>query len=730
MEDVRELLSQQNAPDILVLTETKMGAATMREAYEGLRELGYRQQHKALRRIQPAQAGVSILVHNSLVDAGLVTTSPMPSELQGLVTAVEIRLPSSEALQVVGVYMPIGQPGDGYTRKTIYKQLSQMVDASRDADTSCNLIIAGDFNAASTKGDRQAEARWPTTCDRQLSTWIKQQHVHTVQEAGSAEGRQATFRPRGGADHPHSRIDDILVASPRLAHTSRVTVVDTTGMQTDHNMVRADVPYTALNMIPPPPADWQTGASCPPPIAEKRLKLPLSQGDKTAIATAIEQEVGPEAYQLQQELEMVLGQQVRPYWQHRAEHHNRGHHPHLTLAARHPEEDRENATRQRIDEWAARLVDMCMAARSTALAVGPTHTVVPGGHHQLPRGMSRRRQKLVSQRKQLAEAIRAGGHGNERVEGLQQRLQTAITPASTRTEDQEVTQYRRLYKQIGREIAAIDAEHVSKRRQRKQATLEHLLDTRLKVGSKLLNGQYRRRNTVALRAVQTAAGLEADPHKVEQAVHAYYTAKMQPATGVKHGKYLPHEVQRSYPWMEAGGIDKYPLCTAGVQQRTQGATLQERIADEAAFGACVKTLAGAKAPGPDGITNEILQLMPGPAHEAMHALMQIMWATAYTPAAWKESLTVLIYKNKGSPLQLQQYRRIGLENTLYKLWTRLVTISMADYAERCNILSSTQAGFRGRRSTADQLETLTLLLEDATNQARHLPDYGGLLRGI
>jgi hypothetical protein len=64
---------------------------------------------------------------------------------------------------------------------------------------------------------------------------------------------------------------------------------------------------------------------------------------------------------------------------------------------------------------------------------------------------------------------------------------------------------------------------------------------------------------------------------------------------------------------------------------------------------------------------------------------------------------VLLYKNKGDAMRLDFYRRIGLENTLYRLWTRMITFSimMADYAERHCILSNTQAGFRGRRSTAD-----------------------------
>ena len=97
----------------------------------------------------------------------------------------------------------------------------------------------------------------------------------------------------------------------------------------------------------------------------------------------------------------------------------------------------------------------------------------------------------------------------------------------------------------------------------------------------------------------------------------------------------------------------------------------------------------------------------------LHALMQILWATAHTPQQWKHSITVLLYKNKGTPLQLDYYRRVGLENTVYKLWTRMVTWAMTHHAETHNILTQTQAGFRTKRTTSDQVELLQLVLEDA-----------------
>ena len=80
-----------------------------------------------------------------------------------------------------------------------------------------------------------------------------------------------------------------------------------------------------------------------------------------------------------------------------------------------------------------------------------------------------------------------------------------------------------------------------------------------------------------------------------------------------------------------------------------------------------------------------------------------MWATGITPKAWKKSDTILIFKDKGPETDITSYRPIGLANTLYKLWTRLVTTTLYEYAESHSLLSSMQAGFRKHTDTIHQL---------------------------
>ena len=127
-----------------------------------------------------------------------------------------------------------------------------------------------------------------------------------------------------------------------------------------------------------------------------------------------------------------------------------------------------------------------------------------------------------------------------------------------------------------------------------------------------------------------------------------------------------------------------------------------------------------KAPGPDELENEVIKMLPYEMRDTLHQFMTVMWATRCTPTTWKTSDTCLLYKDKGSPTDLASYRPIGLANTIYKLWTALVTKALSEYAESRGMLSSSQAGFRRHKSTAQQLQALVMVMEDAKLNNRDL----------
>eukprot|EP00798_Chlamydomonas_sp_ICE-L_P004396 gene4396-biopygen22113 len=72
----------------------------------------------------------------------------------------------------------------------------------------------------------------------------------------------------------------------------------------------------------------------------------------------------------------------------------------------------------------------------------------------------------------------------------------------------------------------------------------------------------------------------------------------------------------------------------------------------------------------------------------------------------------MVFK-KGEPTAPGNYRPIGLNNTMAKLWTSMVSAVTASIAEHHNILSDAQEGFRLQRSTHRQLAHLLNDIEDA-----------------
>eukprot|EP00983_Pelagomonas_calceolata_P056517 1144616-Pelagomonas_calceolata.AAC.1 len=193
------------------------------------------------------------------------------------------------------------------------------------------------------------------------------------------------------------------------------------------------------------------------------------------------------------------------------------------------------------------------------------------------------------------------------------------------------------------------------------------------------------------------------------------------AANFKHGKYLPHEAPRKYPWEQSNHSAPVPdpfilqsrITQGELEGKDQRDWLHSKIMDKSAFNECIKTLGNNKSPGPDGIVNEILRMLSPEIQESIHKLFIIMWATRLTTVSWRISVTILIDKNKGEETDISSYRPIGLANTLYKLWTRMVTNALYAYAEAYSLLSSTQAGFRNQKDTIHQLQNVIKELEDA-----------------
>eukprot|EP00983_Pelagomonas_calceolata_P023149 728959-Pelagomonas_calceolata.AAC.1 len=83
------------------------------------------------------------------------------------------------------------------------------------------------------------------------------------------------------------------------------------------------------------------------------------------------------------------------------------------------------------------------------------------------------------------------------------------------------------------------------------------------------------------------------------------------AVTIKHGKYLPEEAPRNYPWEQAGRFEQVPnpftlqshITKGELEGKNKRKWLHSKIMDKSAFNECIKTLSNSKSPGPDGVEN-------------------------------------------------------------------------------------------------------------------------------
>ena len=193
-----------------------------------------------------------------------------------------------------------------------------------------------------------------------------------------------------------------------------------------------------------------------------------------------------------------------------------------------------------------------------------------------------------------------------------------------------------------------------------------------------------------------------DPQEAIATVHHYYQTELSRAT--------PNPVGPP-PWEAPNAIDRITIPQpAGA---TPNMTLLEMI-DIGFLETAIATLAEGKAPGPDGIPNEIIKHLPESVKHLLYRIFMLMGDTTHTPSNWGLSATCLIFKpNKEDPAHCSSYRPISLMNCILKLWTSTLYLAGVAYVERLCILSNDQHGFRRSRQMLDALYSQIAMLEDA-----------------
>ena len=136
------------------------------------------------------------------------------------------------------------------------------------------------------------------------------------------------------------------------------------------------------------------------------------------------------------------------------------------------------------------------------------------------------------------------------------------------------------------------------------------------------------------------------------------------------------------------------------------------------FAGAIKSATRDKAPGPSGLTINMVKGWPPDVLLAVHGLMEAMWREKYVvPEWWKDRLMHIIPK-KDQEMTFKNMRPIGLLEVLRKLWSGIIVRRIMAVWEKHGALHKSQHGYRWLNGT----DTALVRLMDAVESAREKGD--------
>lgn len=121
----------------------------------------------------------------------------------------------------------------------------------------------------------------------------------------------------------------------------------------------------------------------------------------------------------------------------------------------------------------------------------------------------------------------------------------------------------------------------------------------------------------------------------------------------------------------------------------------------------IKTLKRRKAPGPDNISNTVIQNLPGPAICLLTRIFNACLSHSYFPLNWKFAKIIAIPKPGKCPSIPTNHRPISLLSSLGKILEREILDRLVDFEEDKKIFVPHQFGFRKGHSTIQQIMRVT-----------------------
>ncbi|XP_050710731.1 uncharacterized protein LOC126995286 [Eriocheir sinensis] len=132
----------------------------------------------------------------------------------------------------------------------------------------------------------------------------------------------------------------------------------------------------------------------------------------------------------------------------------------------------------------------------------------------------------------------------------------------------------------------------------------------------------------------------------------------------------------------------------------------------------IDSLACGKAPGNDGIPQNLIKRCKSTLLQPLHDTICQCWREGGVPQDMRDAKIVTLYKNKGDRSDCNNYRGISLLNIVGKAYARVVLVRLQQLSER--VCPELQCGFRAERSTVDMNFSLRQLQEEYKEQQKSL----------
>ena len=115
-----------------------------------------------------------------------------------------------------------------------------------------------------------------------------------------------------------------------------------------------------------------------------------------------------------------------------------------------------------------------------------------------------------------------------------------------------------------------------------------------------------------------------------------------------------------------------------------------------AFKAAIRCQPSGKAPGPSGLTANMIKAWPESTIKMAHSLIQTLWHRGSIPGWWGDRLLCLAPKSSDD-FTLDNLRPISLFEVLRKIWLGIISHRITAVWDSHNILHDSQHGFRSSR---------------------------------